>query len=160
MSDLNDQQLDCHRPAGAAAPLFHPFSPPFCHTTTAGRRGVGGGRGVSLSIINVTLIVINIVFDASLGHKEIFWLRLDHIHGKPCHRSVSRVTPCERVCPTLVGYIGLYRIQAASRSQFSSHRDDSLRPLPRLSIGTQLIWMFNPSHSASRALHPLNTVFW
>ena len=44
------------------------------------------GRGLSLIIINVTLIVINIVFDASLGHKEIFWLRLDHIHGKPCHR--------------------------------------------------------------------------
>ena len=58
LSNLNDQHLDCHRPVGAAAPLFHPFSPTFCPTGTAGRQG--GRESVFLIIIALIEVSVNI----------------------------------------------------------------------------------------------------
>ena len=115
LSNLNDQHLDCHRPVGAAPPLFPPFFTTFLSTGTAGRQR--GGVGVFLIIIDVTGITVNVV--TILGSKPpqtlgyiILYILYIHIHvvyyicrgwitlyGQVCHTWAPRVTQCERVCP-------------------------------------------------------------
>ena len=112
LSNLNDQHLDCHRPVGAAPPLFPPFFTTFLSTGTAGRQRGESGSFSSSSMSLTSLSMLSSFLEASHHKPLVIYYTYTHIHvvyyifrgwitlyGQMCHTWAPRVTQCERVCP-------------------------------------------------------------